>query len=82
MLVLSRRLNEQIMIGDDIVIEVVRICPGQVRLGIMAPPEVKVLRTELITRDKEAKARHALGRSGLVRRPPSPKGPTGSSDTA
>lgn len=47
MLVLSRKVNESIEIGDDIRITVVRVSPHQVRIGIEAPDSVKVLRGEL-----------------------------------
>ncbi len=47
MLVLTRKLNEEIIIGDNIRITVVRIVSGGVRLGIEAPPEVAVMRSEL-----------------------------------
>jgi len=51
MLVLSRKLNERIQIGDDIEIVVVRI--GQaVRIGIIAPPEVQILRPEAIKKER------------------------------
>ena len=39
MLVLSRKLGERILIGDRIVVTVVKLDRGQVRLGIEAPPE-------------------------------------------
>lgn len=48
MLVLSRKENQRIQIGDDIVLTVVQVKGGIVRLGIEAPAEVPVLRTELI----------------------------------
>lgn len=48
MLVLSRRVNERITIGPDVVITVVRIGAEKVRLGIEAPPDVLVLREELL----------------------------------
>lgn len=54
MLVLSRKLNEEIRIGRDVVITVVEIDRGKIRLGITAPPEVKVLRGELLTRPTHA----------------------------
>jgi carbon storage regulator CsrA len=47
MLVLSRKSSQQIMIGSDISITVVKIEGNQVRLGIQAPPPVTVLRAEL-----------------------------------
>lgn len=48
MLVLSRRLGEKIWIGDDIVLVVTSIDGAKVRLGIEAPPSVKILREELL----------------------------------
>jgi carbon storage regulator CsrA len=48
MLVLSRKINESIVIGDNIVITVVKVDRNTVRLGIEAPPEVKVFRKELL----------------------------------
>ncbi|SIO61215.1 carbon storage regulator, CsrA [Singulisphaera sp. GP187] len=48
MLVLSRKRMEQIVIGSDIRITVVKLEGGQVRLGIEAPSEVMVLREELL----------------------------------
>jgi carbon storage regulator len=47
MLVLRRRESESLLIGDDIVIEVLEISPSQVKLGISAPRQVHVLRGEL-----------------------------------
>jgi carbon storage regulator len=45
--VLSRRENEQIRLGDAIVVTVVRVAGDRVRLGIDAPDSVLVLRGEL-----------------------------------
>lgn len=47
MLVLSRHVNERILIGDDIAVTVVSFTGGKVRLGIEAPPEVRVDREEI-----------------------------------
>ncbi len=47
MLVLSRRTSQQITIGPEIRITVVRIDRNQVRLGIQAPPDLPILRSEL-----------------------------------
>ncbi len=47
MLILARRLNEQIVIGDDIRVSVVDIRGDQVKLGIEAPKSVKVYRQEV-----------------------------------
>jgi len=47
MLILSRRVNERIVIGDDIVVSVVEVRGDQVKLGIEAPRDVKVFRQEV-----------------------------------
>jgi carbon storage regulator len=47
MLVLSRRESQRIRLGDSITVTVVRVNGDKVRLGIEAPPEVRVLRDEL-----------------------------------
>lgn len=47
MLVLSRKKNESIVIGDDIQITVVEVRGDRVRLGIVAPRNVNVHRTEV-----------------------------------
>ena len=51
MLVLSRKPGERIIIGDDIVITVVRIGPNNVRVGIEAPREMNIVREELRKRE-------------------------------
>jgi len=50
MLVLTRKLGENIRIGDVIKITVLEVRSGQVKLGIDAPPEVKVHREEIYAR--------------------------------
>ena len=47
MLILSRRESECICLGDDIVLTIVRVNGDKVRIGIEAPPNVKILRNEL-----------------------------------
>jgi carbon storage regulator len=50
MLVLGRKEAESIQIGDDVTVVVTRIGPGRrVRIGIVAPPHVAVVRSELLT---------------------------------
>ena len=47
MLVLTRAMHEGVDIGPDIRVTVIKIRGGHVRLGFEAPPDVKILRTEL-----------------------------------
>ena len=47
MLVLSRKPGEQILVGEDVKITVVRIGPNTVRLGIEAPRGINIIRQEL-----------------------------------
>lgn len=48
MLVLSRKLNQEIRIAENIVVRVIGIKGNQVRLGIVAPAEVPVMREEIL----------------------------------
>ncbi len=48
MLVLSRKPNERILIGDDIEVKVLAIQGNRVRLGINCPSTVRILRSELV----------------------------------
>lgn len=48
MLVLTRRTDEEIVLGDDIVITVLAVEKDKVKLGIRAPRKVRVLRKELL----------------------------------
>jgi carbon storage regulator len=47
MLILSRKINEKVIIGDDISISIIEIRGDQVRIGIDAPKKVKVFRQEV-----------------------------------
>ena len=51
MLVLTRKLEEQIRIGDDIIISILRVKGNTVRIGIEAPREIRVVRGELPRHD-------------------------------
>ncbi len=48
MLVLARKLDESIVIGENIVVKVISIEKGVVKLGIEAPSSVSILRSELL----------------------------------
>ncbi|HUG84604.1 MAG TPA: carbon storage regulator CsrA [Euzebya sp.] len=54
MLVLTRRANESIMIGDDIVITVLDVRGDQIRIGIRAPRSVPVHREEVYAELQQA----------------------------
>lgn len=60
MLVLSRRKDESIMVGDDVEVTIVDICGDWIRLGITAPRYIPVHRKEVyeaIHREKAEKAK-------------------------
>jgi len=54
MLVLSRKLNEEIVIGNDITVKILRIKGGQIRLGVAAPQGVKIRRAELKPEEQDS----------------------------
>jgi carbon storage regulator len=47
MLVLTRKTNQSIMIGDNVEVSVLSVVGEKVRIGIQAPPDVPVFRTEI-----------------------------------
>jgi carbon storage regulator len=79
MLILARRINETIVIGDDIRVSVIDIKGDQVKLGIQAPRHVKVYRQEVyeaIQEENRQAARSAAARTAAqtlpsLTRPPS-----------
>ncbi|HVQ12243.1 MAG TPA: carbon storage regulator CsrA [Vicinamibacterales bacterium] len=54
MLVFTRRRHEAIMIGDGVEVRVLRVGKDGVRLGIVAPPEVRVHRREVYDQIRDA----------------------------
>ncbi|MEY0663811.1 carbon storage regulator CsrA [Providencia rettgeri] len=50
MLILTRRVSEEVMIGDDIKIKILGVKGNQVRIGVAAPEEVSVHREEIYQR--------------------------------
>lgn len=50
MLVLSRKVNEKVIIGENIVVTVVDIDRGRIRLGIDAPKDLPIHREEVLDR--------------------------------
>ncbi len=66
MLILTRKIGEKIIIGDDVVLSVVETSKGVVKLGIEAPKDVVILRQEVYDRVCEENIASAQGSgSGL-----------------
>ena len=72
MLTISRRAGERILIGDDIVVEVVEISGGTVRLGISAPKELRISREEHWERVKQENEAAASADFSAPVAPPDP----------
>ena len=51
MLVLTRKVEQEIQIGDDITIKVLRIQDGKVRLGIAAPRGMSIVRDDAVKKE-------------------------------
>jgi carbon storage regulator len=77
MLVLTRKLGENIRIGDTVKITVLEVRSGQVKLGIEAPPEVKVHREEIYARIQEENRRAQQSRGEDRPDDAGPRGPNG-----
>jgi len=59
MLILTRKLNEKIRIGDDISVTLLEIRGAQVKLGVDAPKGVPILREEIYERIREENLKSA-----------------------
>ncbi|MDX1796357.1 MAG: carbon storage regulator CsrA [Hydrogenovibrio sp.] len=57
MLVLTRRVGETLIIGDNIKLTIVGVKSGQVRVGIDAPKDVQIQREELLLRKQDEQAK-------------------------
>ncbi len=66
MLILTRRVGETLMVGDDVTVTVLGVKGNQVRIGVNAPKEVAVHREEIyqrIQKEREGGSSHGGGNS-------------------
>ena len=69
MLVLTRKIGESIQIGNQVTVEVLEMRGGRIRLGITAPQEVIVQRSEIIEPDQPPVTRQSLEKPLMQRCP-------------
>ena len=72
MLILTRRVGETVMIGDDVTITVLGVKGNQTRVGIDAPKSVAVHREEIYERIKREQALQQQSRTNSAQQPPPP----------
>jgi len=56
MLILTRKINEEIKVGSDITFKIISISENQVKIGVSAPQGIQILRGELYDKVKETTA--------------------------
>ena len=66
MLVLSRKIKQQIQIGNDIVVTILQVTDEKVRIGIEAPQSVRLLRAEIAQRSADPASQSSLASAAFV----------------
>ena len=66
MLVLSRKVDESIVIGDNIIVKVISIDKGVDKLGIQAPSDISIVRNELIEDIKDSNIAASKGTNAEI----------------
>jgi carbon storage regulator len=64
MLILTRRVGETLMVGDDVTVTVLGVKGNQVRIGVNAPKEIAVHREEIYERIKRERAGQGAAEPG------------------
>ena len=62
MLILTRKINEEIIINSEIRIKILSISENQIKLGISAPEDMEILRGEIFERVKQIAINLTLGK--------------------
>jgi len=68
MLVLTRKFDEGIMIGDSVLVKIISIQDGQVKVGIEAPKDVRILRREIFEEVQRSNTQAAKALKGTAMR--------------
>ena len=78
MLIITRRPGERIMVGDDVVVEVMEIVGNSVRIGVQAPRSVPVYREEIYAAVRDENRAAAAASIDVLPHPPLTTGSCGS----